>query len=207
MIVLGGNAAIEHAAKQSGYDIIVPFTPGRTDATQEMTDVKSFEVLEPTADGFRNYFDKSNNMSPPEMLVEKASLLKLSVPEMTVLVGGMRVLNANTGQNQYGVFTDKPGTLNNDFFINLLNMSTEWKKSSETEGIYEGYDRKTGKLKWKATSVDLIFGANSELRAVAEAYATDDAKEKFIQDFVNAWVKVMTADRFDIKTAKTNISS
>ncbi|HAT1595722.1 TPA: catalase/peroxidase HPI [Legionella pneumophila] len=207
LIVLGGNAAIEHAAKQAGYDIMVPFTPGRTDATQAMTDVKSFEVLEPKADGFRNYFDKSNNMSPPEMLVEKASLLKLSVPEMTVLVGGMRVLNANTGQNQYGVFTDKPGTLNNDFFINLLNMSTEWRKSSETEGIYEGYDRKTGKLKWKATSVDLIFGANSELRAVAEAYATDDAKEKFVQDFVNAWVKVMTADRFDIKAAKTNINS
>ncbi|HHL3492958.1 TPA: catalase/peroxidase HPI [Legionella pneumophila] len=207
LIVLGGNAAIEHAAKQAGYDIMVPFTPGRTDATQAMTDVKSFEVLEPKADGFRNYFDKSNNMSPPEMLVEKASLLKLSVPEMAVLVGGMRVLNANTGQNQYGVFTDKPGTLNNDFFINLLNMSTEWRKSSETEGIYEGYDRKTGKLKWKATSVDLIFGANSELRAVAEAYATDDAKEKFVQDFVNAWVKVMTADRFDIKAAKANINS
>lgn len=207
LIVLGGNAAIEQAAKQAGYDIIVPFMPGRTDATQGMTDVKSFEVLEPKADGFRNYFDKSNNMSPPEMLVEKANLLKLSVPEMTVLVGGMRVLNANTGQNQYGVFTDKPGTLNNDFFINLLSMSTEWKKSSETEGIYEGYDRKTGKLKWKATSVDLIFGANSELRAVAEAYATDDAKDKFIQDFVNAWVKVMTADRFDIKAANANINS
>ncbi len=207
LIVLGGNAAIEQAAKQAGYDIIVPFMPGRTDATQGMTDVKSFEVLEPKADGFRNYFDKSNNMSPPEMLVEKASLLKLSVPEMTVLVGGMRVLNANTGQNQYGVFTDKPGILNNDFFVNLLSMSTEWKKSSETEGIYEGYDRKTGKLKWKATSVDLIFGANSELRAVAEAYATDDAKDKFIQDFVNAWVKVMTADRFDIKAANANINS
>jgi catalase-peroxidase len=199
LIVLGGNAAIEQAAKNSGYTIKVPFMPGRTDATQDMTDVHSFEVLQPMADGFRNYFDKSNQKSPPEMLVDKASLLKLSVPEMTVLVGGMRVLNANTGQTQYGVFTDKPGNLSNDFFINLLDMSTEWRKSKDEDGIYEGYDRKSGQLKWKGTSVDLIFGSNSELRAVAEFYATDDAKEKFINDFITAWVKVMNADRFDLK--------
>lgn len=170
-----------------------------------MTDVSSFAVLEPTADGFRNYFDKSNQKSPPEMLVDKASLLKLSVPEMTVLIGGMRVLNANSGQTPYGVLTDKPGSLNNDFFTNLLDMSTEWKKSETIAGVYEGFDRKTGQLKWRATSVDLIFGANSELRAVAEFYATDDAKEKFVHDFVNTWVKVMNADRFDIKNRVTTI--
>jgi len=199
LIILGGDAAIEQAAKQAGHDVSVLFTPGRTDATQEMTDMKSFEVLKPTADGFRNYFDDSNKMSPSQMLVDKAKMLNLTVPEMTVLVGGMRVLNANTGHSQYGVFTDKPGTLNNDFFINLLDMSTQWKKSSQTEGVYEGHDRKTGKLKWKATSVDLIFGSNSELRAVAEVYATDDSQEKFVRDFVNAWGKVMTLDRFDLK--------
>ena len=199
LIVLGGNVAIEQAAKKSGYTIEVPFMPGRNDTTQMMTDADSFEVLKPDADGFRNYFDKSNQKSPPEMLVDKASLLKLSVPEMSVLVGGMRVLNANTGHTQYGVLTATPGTLNNDFFVNLLDMSTEWKKSKEEDGIYEGFDRKSGQLKWKATSVDLIFGANSELRAVAEFYATDDAREQFINDFVKAWVKVMNADRFDIK--------
>jgi catalase-peroxidase len=199
IIVLGGDAAIEQAAKKGGVTISVPFTPGRTDATQAMTDVKSFAVLKPTADGFRNYFDKSNKLSAPEMLVEKSSLLNLTVPEMTVLIGGMRVLNANTANTNYGVFTDKPGSLSNDFFINLLDMSTKWKKASNLDGVYEGYDRKSGKLKWKATSVDLIFGANSELRAVAEFYATDDAKQQFIQDFVKAWVKVMQADRFDLK--------
>ncbi|MDP3268140.1 MAG: catalase/peroxidase HPI [Legionella sp.] len=199
LIVLGGNVAIEQAAKKSGYSIQVPFMPGRTDATQEMTDVNSFEVLKPNADGFRNYFDKRNQKSPPEMLVDKASLLNLSVPEMTVLIGGMRVLNANAGPNKYGVLTEKSDTLSNDFFTNLLDMSTEWRKSHEEDGIYEGFDRKSGKLKWKATSVDLIFGANSELRAVAEFYATNDAKEKFINDFVNAWVKVTNADRFDLK--------
>ncbi|HRD70150.1 MAG TPA: catalase/peroxidase HPI [Legionella sp.] len=199
LIVLGGNVAIEQAAKKSGYSIQVPFMPGRTDATQEMTDVNSFEVLKPNADGFRNYFDPSNQKSPPEMLVDKASLLNLSVPEMTVLIGGMRVLNANSGPNKYGVLTDKSDTLSNDFFTNLLDMSTEWRKSHEEDGIYEGFDRKSGKLKWKATSVDLIFGANSELRAVAEFYATNDAKEKFINDFVSAWVKVTNADRFDLK--------
>lgn len=201
LIVLGGNVAIEQAARKSDYTIKVPFIPGRTDATQEMTDVSSFEVLKPAADGFRNYFDKGNQKSPPEMLISKASLLNLSVPEMTVLVGGMRVLNANTEQNHYGVFTDKPDTLSNDFFINLLDMSTEWKKSKE-DGVYEGFDRKSGKLKWKATSVDLIFGANSELRAVAEFYATNDAKEQFVNDFVKAWAKVMNADRFDIKNKR-----
>lgn len=199
LIVLGGNVVIEQAAQKSGYTIKVPFMPGRTDATQEMTDVISFEVLKPAADGFRNYFDKSNQKSPPEMLISKASLLNLSVPEMTVLVGGMRVLNANSAKNQYGVLTDKPDTLSNDFFINLLDMSTEWKKSNDEDGIYEGFDRKSGQLKWKATSVDLIFGANSELRAVAEFYATDDAKEVFVNDFVKAWVKVMNADRFDLR--------
>ncbi|KTD34378.1 catalase/(hydro)peroxidase KatG [Legionella moravica] len=199
LIVLGGNVAIEQAAKKSGYTIKVPFAPGRTDASQEMTDVNSFEVLKPTADGFRNYFDKSNQKSPPEMLVSKASLLNLSVPEMTVLVGGMRVLNANSGNNQYGVLTDKPDALSNDFFINLLDMATEWRKSKDEEGVYEGFDRKTGQLKWKATSVDLIFGANSELRAVAEFYATNEAKEQFVNDFIKAWVKIMNADRFDLK--------
>ncbi|MCC5013552.1 MULTISPECIES: catalase/peroxidase HPI [unclassified Legionella] len=205
LIVLGGSVAIEQAAKNSGYTIQVPFVPGRTDATQAMTDVSSFEVLQSTADGFRNYFDKSNQKSPPEMLVDKASLLKLSVPEMAVLVGGMRVLNANSGQTPYGVFTDKPGRLSNDFFTNLLDMSTDWRKSKELAGIYEGFDRKSGQLKWKATSVDLIFGANSELRAVAEFYATDDAKEKFVNDFVKAWVKVMNADRFDLKNEKPRV--
>lgn len=198
LIVLGGSAALEKAASQTGVNIQVPFTPGRTDATQEMTDVKSFAVLEPKADGFRNYFDKTNTLSPAEMLVEKASLLNLTVPEMTVLVGGMRGLNANSGDSQNGVLTQHPGTLNNEFFINLLDMSTDWKKSKDNDGIYEGFDRKTGAFKWKATSIDLIFGANSELRAVAEVYAFNDAKEQFVHDFINAWVKVMMADRFDI---------
>ncbi|CEK11521.1 catalase/peroxidase HPI [Legionella hackeliae] len=205
LIVLGGSAAIEQAAKKSGYTIQVPFTPGRTDAIQAMTDVQSFEVLKPTADGFRNYFDKSNQKSPAEMLVDKASLLNLSVPEMTVLLGGMRVLNGNTGQSQYGVLTDNPGSLSNDFFVNLLDMSTEWRKSKDEEGVYEGYARDTNQLKWKATSVDLIFGANSELRAVAEFYAMDDSKERFINDFVKAWVKVMNADRFDLKNKDLKI--
>lgn len=205
LIILGGNAAIEQAAKKSGYPIKIPFMPGRTDASQEMTDVNSFEVLKPTADGFRNYFEKNNQKSPPEMLISKASLLNLSVPEMTVLIGGMRVLNANSNNSQYGVFTDKIDTLSNDFFINLLDMSTEWKKSKNEEGVYEGFDRATGQLKWKATSVDLIFGANSELRAVAEFYATNDAQKQFINDFINAWIKIMNADRFDLKN-KFNIN-
>ena len=199
LIVLGGSAAIEQAGKQAGHNIQVPFTPGRTDASQAQTDVQSFAVLKPTADGFRNYFEKDNKKSPPQMLIVKASMLNLTIPEMTVLIGGMRVLNANAEETNYGVFTAKPGTLTNDYFVNLLDMSTQWKKSTITEGEYEGYDRTTGKLKWKATPVDLIFGSNSELRAVAEVYATADAQEKFVHDFVNAWVKVMNLDRFDIR--------
>ena len=198
VIVLGGAAAIEKAAKDAGYDVEVPFTPGRTDATQEQTDVASFAVLEQNADGFRNYYGQGNSLSPAEMLVDKANLLDLRVPEMTVLVGGMRALNANTNGSSDGVFTDRPGTLSNDFFVNLLDMSTRWTKSAEVEGIYEGRDRATGELKWTGTPVDLIFGSHSELRAVAEVYAADDGAEKFVGDFVAAWSKVMTADRFDI---------
>jgi catalase-peroxidase len=198
LIVLGGAAAIEKAAKDAGYSVDVPFTPGRTDALQEQTDIDSFAVLESTADGFRNYFGANNFRAPAAMLIDKASLLNLNVPEMTVLVGGMRVLNANSGQSKHGVFTDQPGILSNDFFVNLLDMSTQWKKDSESEGIYEGNDRKTGELKWTATPVDLIFGSNSELRAVSESYASDDSKEKFVRDFVDAWIKVMRLDRFDL---------
>lgn len=196
LIVLGGAAAIEQAAKQAGHQILVPFTPGRMDAAQEQTDVNSFAVLEPTADGFRNYFASNNQRSPAERLVDKADLLTLTVPEMTVLVGGMRVLNANSEQSPHGVLTSKPGTLSNDFFVNLLDMSTQWRKSSKSEGIYEGVDREKGNTKWTATSVDLIFGANSELRAVAEVYAANDAQKKFMEDFVSAWTKVMNLDRF-----------
>ncbi len=199
LIVLGGTAAVEKAAKDAGYDIEVPFAPGRTDASQEQTDVNSFSVLEPTADGFRNYFGKNSRRSPADMLVDKAALLNLTVPEMTVLVGGMRALDANSGQSKHGVFTGRPGILSNDFFMNLLDTSTAWKKSPKEEGVYEGYDRKTGEPKWTATSVDLIFGSNSELRAVAEVYAFDDSREKFVRDFVNAWAKVMNLDRFDLK--------
>jgi catalase-peroxidase len=198
LIVLGGSAAVEQAAKKAGYDVQVPFTPGRTDASQEQTDPVSFAVLEPTADGFRNYFGSDVHRSPAEMLVDRANNLTLTVPEMTVLVGGMRVLNANEGQTQYGIFTDRPGTLTNDFFVNLLDMSYTWNKSAATDGIYEGHDRKTGALKWTATPVDLVFGSNSELRAVAEVYASSDGQEKFVHDFVKAWTKVMTLDRFDV---------
>jgi catalase-peroxidase len=198
MIVLGGGGAIEQAAKQAGYDVQVPFTPGRVDASPVQTDVASFAVLEPTADGFRNYFGNGQSRSPAAMLVDRANKLTLTVPEMTVLVGGMRALNANAGQSGNGVFTDRPGILTNDFFVNLLDMSTKWTKSSTTEGIYEGHDRKTGQLKWTATPVDLVFGSNSELRAVAEVYASDDGREKFVRDFVKAWTKVMTLDRFDL---------
>jgi catalase-peroxidase len=197
LIVLGGAAAIEEAAEKAGHKIEVPFKPGRTDASQAQTDASSFAVLEPNADGFRNYFAKGNSHSPTEMLIDKANMLNLTVPEMAVLVGGMRSLNANTGQAQQGILTDKPGTLSNDFFVNLLDMSTEWKKS-KLEGIYTGHDRKTGKAKWVATPVDLIFGSHSELRAVAEVYAANDGKEKFVNDFVNTWAKVMTLDRFDL---------
>jgi len=196
LIVLGGAAGLEKAAKDAGYKVKVPFRAGRADAVQKQTDVKSVAVLEPKADGFRNYFGSDNYRSPADMLVDKASLLNLTVPEMTVLVGGMRALNANYRQSKHGVFTDRPGTLSNDFFVNLLDMSTVWKKSSRSEGVYEGHDRKTGELKWTATPVDLIFGSNSELRAVAEVYAFDNSKEKFVQDFVAAWDKVMNLDRF-----------
>ncbi len=195
VIVLGGSAAVEKAAKDAGHSVEVPFTPGRTDASQEMTDVNSFAVLEPTADAFRNYYSDDSYGSPTQMMVEKADLLTLTVPEMTALVGGMRVLNANAGQGKHGVFTDKPGTLSNDFFVNLLDMSTQWSKASE--GTYEGKDRASGKVRWTATPVDLIFGSNSELRAVAEAYAASDGEAQFVEDFAAAWSKVMTLDRFD----------
>lgn len=198
LIVLAGAAAVEKAASNAGYNVEVPFAPGRTDATQEQTDVSSFAVLEPAADGFRNYFAQGNNASPTEMLIDKANLLNLSVPEMTVLVAGMRALGANADGSANGVFTKQVGSLNNAFLVNLLDMSTKWVKSSKSEGMYEGLDRKTGELKWMATPVDLIFGSHSELRAVAEVYASDDAKDKFVTDFVNAWVKVMRSDRFDI---------
>ena len=197
LIVLGGDVAVEHAAKKAGVDVQVPFAPGRADATQAQTDVTSFAVLEPSADGFRNYFGSQSHRSPAEMLVERANQLTLTVPEMTVLVGGLRGMNANVEQTGYGVFTNRPGTLSNDFFVNLLDMSTQWTKSS-TEGVYEGHDRKTGSLKWKATPVDLLFGSNSELRAVAEVYASSDGQERFVKDFVKAWNKVMTLDRFDL---------
>jgi catalase-peroxidase len=197
LVVLGGAAAIEQAARSVGADLQVPFTPGRTDASQEQTDVASFAVLEPTADGFRNYFGDGNHRSPAEMLVDKADLLTLTAPEMTVLVGGMRALDANTAGAAHGVFTDRPGTLSNDFFVNLLSMSTQWTKSATDEGIYEGRDRATGELKWTATPVDLAFGSHAELRAIAEVYAEAGGQEKFVRDFVNAWTKVMTLDRFD----------
>ncbi len=199
LIVLGGGAAIEKAAKNAGLKVSVPFTAGRGDATQAQTDVNSFALLEPTADAFRNYFNvETSYRSPTEMLIDKADQLALTVPEMTVLIGGMRALNANANGSANGVFTAKPGTLSNDFFVNLLDMSNTWRKS-DTDGIYEGVDRATGKVKYTATPVDLIFGSNSELRTIAEVYAYDDSKERFAQDFVNAWSKVMTLDRFDIK--------
>lgn len=200
LIVLGGNAAIEDAAKKAGYSISIPFTPGRTDASQEETDVSSFAVLEPTADGFRNYYDaKRNTLSPIASLIDRANKLELTVPEMTVLIGGLRVLDVNSGGSKAGVLTNTPGQLNNNFFVNLLDMSTKWTKSPKAEGYFDGYDRKTGKLKWTASSVDLVFGSNPELRAVAEVYASDDAKEKFVHDFTKVWEKVMNLDRFDIK--------
>jgi len=197
LIVLGGAAAIEKAAKDAGHTVKVPFMPGRGDATQAETDVASFAVLEPTADGFRNYYGPGSRLSPAESLVDRADLLTLTVPETTVLVGGMRALGANTGGSKHGVLTARPGTLTNDFFVNLLDMSTKWQKAS-TEGLYEGVDRKTGKPKWTATPVDLLFGSHSELRAVAEVYAANDGREKFVQDFVKAWAKVMELDRFEL---------
>ena len=198
LIVLGGNAAIEKAAKADGRDVKVPFTPGRMDASQEETDVESFATLEPAADGFRNYYRSKHIMRPEEALVDKAQLLDLTAPEMTVLVGGLRVLGANAGQSKHGVFTKKPETLTNDFFVNLLDMSTQWQPSAGSDGVYEGRDRKTNEFKWTGSRVDLIFGSHAQLRALAEVYACADSKEKFVKDFVAAWTKVMNADRFDL---------
>ena len=198
VIVLGGCAAVEEAAKAAGHDVQVPFTPGRTDASPEQTDVDSFAVLEPTADGFRNYFRDGHTRTAEELLVDRAQMLTLTAPEMTVLIGGMRVLNANTGQSELGVFTKRPETLTNDFFVNLLAMGTEWKKSSRCEHFYEGRDSGTGEVKWMGTAVDLVFGSNSQLRAIAEVYACDDSQQAFVQDFVAAWDNVMNLDRFDL---------
>jgi catalase-peroxidase len=198
LIVLGGSAAVEQAAKNAGYDVTVPFSPGRTDATQEQTDVEAFAVLEPTFDGFRNYLRAGEKLSPETLLVERAFMLNLTAPEMTALVGGLRALNANCGQTKHGVFTDRPETLTNDFFVNLIDMSTEWKASAATENVYDGRDRTTGEAKWTGTAVDLVFGFNSQLRAIAEVYACDDSKEKFVRDFVAAWDKVMNLDRFEL---------
>jgi catalase-peroxidase len=198
LIVLGGCAAVEQAARNAGHDVTVPFTPGRTDASQEQTDVESFAVLEPTADGFRNYVQAGHKLPPEQLLVDRAYMLTLTAPELTVLVGGMRALNANFDRSAHGVFTERPETLTNDFFVNLLDMSTEWKPSASAENVYEGRDRATGQLKWTGTAVDLVFGSNSQLRAVSEVYACDDAPEKFVRDFVAAWDKVMNLDRFDL---------
>ncbi len=196
LIVLGGCAAVEQAAKNAGHDVTVPFSPGRTDGSQEQTDVASFAVLEPKADGFRNYLKAKYSASAEELLVDRARLLTLTAPEMTVLVGGMRVLNANFGQSPHGVFTKRPEAITNDFFVNLLDMRTTWKATSED--VFEGRDRVSGALKWTGTRVDLIFGSNSQLRAIAEVYACADAQQKFVQDFVAAWNKVMDLDRFDL---------
>jgi catalase-peroxidase len=198
VIVLGGCAGVEQAAKNAGHDVQVPFSPGRTDALPEQTDVDSFAVLEPTADGFRNYLASGQKRRAEELLVDRAHKLTLSAPEMTVLVGGMRVLNANSGQSELGVFTKGRETLTNDFFVNLLDMNTEWQASSASEDVFEGRDRSTIELKWSGTAVDLVFGSNSQLRAVAEAYACDDSQQAFVRDFVAAWDKVMNLDRFDL---------
>jgi catalase-peroxidase len=198
LIVLGGCAAVERAAKEAGHDITVPFTPGRTDASQEQTDVETFSVLEPTADGFRNYLRPGEKLPPEVRLLDRANLLTLTAPEMTVLVGGLRTLQVNHGQSKHGVFTDRPGALTNDFFVNLLAEGTEWKASESAENVYEGRSQDSGELKWTATAVDLVFGANSQLRAIAEVYAADDAQDKFVRDFVAAWDKVMMLDRFDV---------
>jgi len=198
LIVLGGCAAVEQAAKDAGHNVTVPFVPGRTDASQEQTDVESFAVLEPAADGFRNYLRAGEKLPPEQRLLDRANLLTLTPSEMTVLIGGLRALNANVGQSPRGVFTDRPGTLTNDFFVNLVDMGTVWKASASAENEYEGRDRATGEVKWTATAVDLVFGSNSQLRAISEIYACDDAPEKFVRDFVAAWDKVMTLDRFDL---------
>jgi catalase-peroxidase len=198
LIVLAGCAGVEQAAKKAGVNVKVPFKPGRMDARQEQTDVESFGVIEPIADGFRNYLGGKFPVSAEQLIVDRAQLLTLTAPEMTVLVGGMRMLGTNAGGAKHGVFTSKPETLSNDFFVNLLDMRTEWKPTSEAREMFEGRDRKTGKVKWTGTRVDLVFGSNSQLRALAEVYASEDAKEKFVQDFVAAWDKVMNLDRFDL---------
>jgi catalase-peroxidase len=198
LIVLAGNAGVEKAAANAGFTVKVPFSPGRMDATQEQTDVASFALLEPMADGFRNYLKTKYIISTEELLLDKAQLLTLTPPEMTVLVGGMRALNTNYDGSKHGIFTSQEDALTNDFFVNLLDMSTEWKATSDTKEEFEGRDRKTGEVKWTATRADLIFGSNSELRALAEVYASNDAKQKFVEDFVDAWEKVMKLDRFDL---------
>jgi len=198
LIVLAGCAAVERAAEQAGHTVTVPFTPGRTDATQQQTDVESFAVLEPVADGFRNYLKGKVAASAEALLVDKAQLLTLTAPEMTVLVGGLRVLDANVGKSRHGVFTTRPETLSNDFFVNLLDMGTEWKSVSDAKDVFEGRDRATGALKWTGTCVDLVFGSNAQLRALSEAYGSADAQEQFVHDFVAAWSKVMNLDRFDL---------
>ena len=195
LIVLAGCAGVEQAARDAGHDVQVPFTPGRTDATQEWTDVESFAVLEPTADGFRNYLQDGQAGRAEDLLVERACMLTLTAPELTVLVGGLRALDANTGQSAHGVLTDRPGTLSNDFFVNLLDVNTEWQPSGD---VFEGRDRASGDLKWTGTRVDLAFGSNSELRALAEVYGSDDGQDAFVRDFVAAWDKVMSLDRFDL---------
>lgn len=199
LIVLGGSAAVEEAAKKAGYDVTVPFAPGRTDASQEQTDVEAFEPLEQTADGFRNYLRLGHKLRAEELFIDRAQLLTLTAPEMTVLTGGLRVLGANYKQSKDGVLTNTPGTLTNDFFVNLLDMATEWKASTTAEGHFDGLDRATGEVKWTSTRVDLVFGANSQLRAIAEVYAASDAKEIFVKDFVAAWTKVMNLDRYDLR--------
>jgi catalase-peroxidase len=198
LIVLGGCAAVEEAAKRAGHKVKVPFSPGRMDASQKQTDVHSFAAMEPVADGFRNYLRSGQVLSAEELLVDRAQLLTLTAPEMTLLVGGMRALNANFGQTKHGVFTNRPETLTNDFFVNLLDMNTKWEPSSTTEGVYEGRDRATGKTKWTGTRVDLVFGSNSQLRAIAEVYGSNDSKEAFVEDFAAAWTKVMNLDRYDL---------
>ncbi|MGD8897539.1 MAG: catalase-peroxidase, partial [Acidobacteriota bacterium] len=198
LIVLAGAAGVERAAKNAGHDVTVPFTPGRMDASQEQTDVESVGALEPVADGFRNYLKGDYGTMAEALLVDKAQLLTLTAPEMTVLVGGMRVLNANAGKSPHGVFTKRPESLTNDFFVNLLDMGTEWMPTSDAKDVFEGRDRKTGQVKWTGTRVDLVFGSNSQLRALAEVYATSDAEAKFVEDFVAAWSKVMNLDRFDV---------
>ena len=198
LIVLGGCAAVEEAAKKAGHKVKIPFSPGRTDASQVQTDVHSFAVMEPIADGFRNYLRNGHQMPAEEQLVDRAQLLTLTAPEMTVLIGGLRALNANFGRSNHGVFTKRLETLTNDFFVNLLDMNTKWEPSSTSEGVYEGRDRATGKTKWTGTRVDLVFGSNSQLRAIAEVYACDDSKGAFVKDFVAAWNKVMNLDRYDL---------